>query len=440
MDHTLESEMIRRQHDAWQEVLGRTPGAPAPQGDKGTFAELQIPCNTDQSVLGWSKLDYERHLNFDAALHYLKWIGEDVSTILSRLLLPRGLDEGASDLCARAGAARWGNIPSEQRPPWLYTLQSKCLFDAGSLAATVSNIVGALHPDYAECIHAGLLNGSPMAEPQPPQPQPQPREDDGAETGHEGMGWEQFAELLPKWTATAARRAKRRAVMQLEDDDDGGAEGTSLRQFVHCVLLLLHAILLLLHNFASTLADTADEGAAGSGSGSAATGESDGNRTRTSAEKVLLGEVERARAAVHCLDVFCMVELGLPCESSQGGFEEDSASSDHGGAFAVPPWRQEAERGSGGRRQPFSRTTSLATCALLNHTLGCAVFCNCKSGLDRTGLFCGMQISVSALWENYPTKRWETLMTAYVILTFLPKPRLSSHFDAVLRHRACVWP
>ena len=426
MDHTLESAMIRRQHEAWQTALGRTPGSPIPHAVKGTFAELQLPCNTDQAVLGWSKLDYERHLNFDAALHYLKWIVEDLSTILSRLLLPRGLDEGASDLCRRAGAARWGNVPADQRPSWLDTLRSKCLFDAGSLAATVSKIVGTLHPDYEEYIHAALLNGSPMVEPQPPQTQTQTKThdgDDGAPAGSgggpsDGMGWERFAEQLPKWTATAARGAKRRAERDLQNDDVGGAEGTSLRQFVHSVLLLLHAVLLLVHNFAVTLADATDEGAAGS----AATGESD--NSRTSAEKALLGEVERARAAIHCLDVFCMVELGLPCEQEGS---EDSTSE---------PWRQEAERGSGGRRQPFSRTTSLATCALLNHTLGAAVFCNCKSGLDRTGLFCGMQISVSALWENYPSKRWETLMTACVDFTVLAKPFCFSTFGSVLRH---VW-
>jgi hypothetical protein len=408
MDHTLESDMIRRQHAAWQEIFSRAREG----GSACSFAEMQLPCNTDQAVLGWSRLDYERHLNFEATLHYLKWIVEDVSIVLSRLLLPQGLDEGASDFCALAGPQRWAKVAPAQRPPWLETLQNKCLFDAGALAATVSNIVGAgsLHPDYEEYIHAFLVQAAPTAEPQEPADPGMDIGEGGAsmgssspQGGREGQqSWQHLAEQLPKWTANAATKARERAQMHLAEDDDGGAhDGTSLRQFVHCVLLLLHAVLLLVHNFAVALAD-AD---AANSSGTSA-------RDRTDIEEALIGEIERARAAIHCLDIFCMVELGLPSESHRSGSEHGGNSTS--APAAVPPWRQEAERGSGGRRQPFSRTTSLATITLLNHAVGCAVFCNCKSGIDRTGLFCGMQIGISGLWENFPLKRWETLLTACV--------------------------
>jgi hypothetical protein len=334
---------------------------------------------------------------------------EDVCTVLHRLLLPRGLDEGDDSPSIRAGPQRWVRISLADQPPWLETLRRTCLFDAGALAATVSNIVGAssLHPDYKTCIHAMLVHDSPAAEPREsadPEAGVELTDSDsslpGASTGAGQKGWQHLAENLPRWAAHASEKAKQRARMHLAEDSDGGThDGTSLRQFVYCVLLLLHAILLLVHNFAVALADS-DAGHTSSGATKA--------RTRSATEESLIREIERSRAAIHCLDVFCMVELGLPSEPQRSEQATDRASA------TVPPWRQEAERSSGGRRQPFARTTSLATITLLNHAVGCAVFCNCKSGIDRTGLFCGMQIAISGLWENFPPKRWEVLLTAYV--------------------------
>ncbi len=407
MDHTLESDMIRRQHDAWQDALARADVGSS--GSPLSFAELQLPCNTDQAVLGWTRLDYERHLNFEAAMQYLGWIVEDVCTVLHRLLLPRGLAEGEDSPGIRAGPQRWVRVSPADQPAWLETLRRTCLFDAGALAATVSNIVGAtsLHPDYKQFIHTMLVHDTPAAEPCESNVADAGTEEmdsgssqRGAGGGAEKKGWQHLAEHLPRWTAHASEKAKQRARTHLaEDTDDGTHDGSSLRQYVHCVLLLLHAMLLLVHNFAVALAD-ADVGPSASGATSA--------RNRSTTEESLIREIERSRAAIHCLDVFCMVELGLPSEPQHTESPSDRAPS------TVPPWRQEAERSSGGRRQPFARTTSLATITLLNHAVGCAVFCNCKSGIDRTGLFCGMQIGISGLWENFPAKRWEVLLTAYV--------------------------
>jgi hypothetical protein len=64
------------------------------------------------------------------------------------------------------------------------------------------------------------------------------------------------------------------------------------------------------------------------------------------------------------------------------------------------------------RRRRFSRATSLSVTALLNQALGCLVFINCKSGLDRTGLQMGIQASQSALWSLYPQQRWSLHLAA----------------------------
>ena len=58
-----------------------------------------------------------------------------------------------------------------------------------------------------------------------------------------------------------------------------------------------------------------------------------------------------------------------------------------------------------GRRR-FTRATSFLVASLLDYILGVAIFVNCKSGLDRTGIFVGSIVSVVALWEQFPTSRW----------------------------------
>ena len=55
----------------------------------------------------------------------------------------------------------------------------------------------------------------------------------------------------------------------------------------------------------------------------------------------------------------------------------------------------------------FTRATSLLTVSLLDYCLGACVFVNCKSGLDRTGMFVGIQNAIISLWELYPQYRWD---------------------------------
>lgn len=55
----------------------------------------------------------------------------------------------------------------------------------------------------------------------------------------------------------------------------------------------------------------------------------------------------------------------------------------------------------------FTRTTSLLVAGLLDYCLGACVFVNCKSGLDRTGLFVSVHNCLVSLWELYPHYRWE---------------------------------
>jgi len=72
----------------------------------------------------------------------------------------------------------------------------------------------------------------------------------------------------------------------------------------------------------------------------------------------------------------------------------------------------------GQARRRFTRASSLLQLALLDYLLGAAVFSNCKSGLDRTGLYVGGAQAVIALWEQHPLRRADVVLalTNYNIL------------------------
>jgi hypothetical protein len=359
MDHTLEKDMIIAQHVAWNELLKAGSGSPF---QREHFCELQLPCNTDQAVLG-GKLDYQRNLNDAAVLRFLDWIREDVCLLIDRMLSPRGLDTPTN----RAGTARWAEIAATERPGWLGTLRKACSMDVGAVTATVSKIGSPLHPDYVKFIHEPIMR---------------------MEAGEgQSTGWVLLAQQLRDWVATASREAERTALLCHEEDGGVGTGPMTLRHFVHCVLLLFSTLLELLHSFATVISDDAPEG-------------------DVATTALLLRELERSRVAVHLLNVFVLAELGHPAASTD--------ASDG----AVPPWLQMMDRGSkhhglsSSRRHPFSRTTSLAVCTLLSHVLGCVVLTNCKSGVDRTGLFSGMQLAISSLWELYPARRWDICLLA----------------------------
>jgi len=54
-----------------------------------------------------------------------------------------------------------------------------------------------------------------------------------------------------------------------------------------------------------------------------------------------------------------------------------------------------------------TRVTSIYCLSLLDYVLGATVFVNCKSGLDRTGIYTAASLGVIALWELYPGRRWD---------------------------------
>ena len=323
-------------------------------------------------MLGWAKDDYSRELNTTGVSRYMDWIAQDVCFVIKRLLLPGGLDEASGAL----GTVRWVAVAPAARPSWLDTIRKACPLDAGAVRATVSKIGGPLHPDFIQCVHerfAAIDTAAPVA------------------TGNTGNGgWRHVAEQLGVWIGEASHAAATRAAATR-----GSAEARdTFVHCCHCCLLLMSVLLEQLHRFARVVANEAE---APSGAAS----------DRNDATTILLREVERSRIAVHLLNVFVMTEMGPP------------AAGDHKSDSGVAPWAQVVERGSAKlhglsnpRRHPFSRTTSVAVCTLLNHVLGCAVLTNCKSGIDRTGLYSGMQLALSGLWELYPSRRWEICLTA----------------------------
>ena len=138
----------------------------------------------------------------------------------------------------------------------------------------------------------------------------------------------------------------------------------------------------------------------------AAMGE-DGAEVRQELEQLNqhMSEIERARMTVNLLRTLVQAELGM----WEGGFlcyasDTKTSSEDHGSGSADDKTPE--------KRRRFSRATSLSVSALLNQALGCLVFINCKSGLDRTGLQMGIQASQSALWALYPQQRWALHLAA----------------------------
>jgi hypothetical protein len=57
-------------------------------------------------------------------------------------------------------------------------------------------------------------------------------------------------------------------------------------------------------------------------------------------------------------------------------------------------------------RRRFTRATSVCVLSLLDYLLGACVFVNCKSGIDRTGIYVAVATAVICLWELYPQRRW----------------------------------
>ena len=133
----------------------------------------------------------------------------------------------------------------------------------------------------------------------------------------------------------------------------------------------------------------------------------DGSEVRQELEQLNqhMSEIERARMTVNLLRTLVQAELGM----WEGGFlcyasDTKASSEDHGSSSADDKTPE--------KRRRFSRATSLCVSALLNHALGCLVFINCKSGLDRTGLQMGIQASQSTLWALYPQQRWALHLAA----------------------------
>ena len=114
-----------------------------------------------------------------------------------------------------------------------------------------------------------------------------------------------------------------------------------------------------------------------------------------------VSEVERARISVNLLRTLVQAELGM----WDGGFVAFASET-------KPDDQRFGDENVEGKRRRFSRATSLCVSALLNQALGVAVFINCKSGLDRTGLQTGMQACQSALWGLYPHQRWSLHLAA----------------------------
>ena len=74
---------------------------------------------------------------------------------------------------------------------------------------------------------------------------------------------------------------------------------------------------------------------------------------------------------------------------------------------AAPSWQVCSEKSSkGSNRRLFTRVTSLAVVSLLNHVCGACVLVNCKSGVDRTGMYTALQLMISSVWELHPAHRW----------------------------------
>ena len=102
-------------------------------------------------------------------------------------------------------------------------------------------------------------------------------------------------------------------------------------------------------------------------------------------------DLERTRISINLFRVLLHAEV----------FDPNDAAVDF-------PHRSETDRSSilSGKRRLFPRTTALYATALLDQCLGAAVYVNCKSGLDRTGIFLAIQQAVTAMWFIYPEHRW----------------------------------
>jgi len=79
-------------------------------------------------------------------------------------------------------------------------------------------------------------------------------------------------------------------------------------------------------------------------------------------------------------------------------------------ALAELPTSQLAKHESG--RRLFTRASSLMLSSVLHCALGVVAIGNCKSGLDRTGIWSAAQLAVASVWELYPRHRWSLMLAA----------------------------
>lgn len=72
----------------------------------------------------------------------------------------------------------------------------------------------------------------------------------------------------------------------------------------------------------------------------------------------------------------------------------------------------------GGARRRYSRINSVLALCLIHEILGTFKFVNCKSGLDRTGIYGAAQSAISSLYKLYPESRWNLvqLVSSYNLL------------------------
>jgi len=105
------------------------------------------------------------------------------------------------------------------------------------------------------------------------------------------------------------------------------------------------------------------------------------------------GTHDTTRTRTHRRMEKCEIILNLLSVLLCAEFGGDAASI--GGGVVFP-------RSSG---RMLSRMTSLMVASVLNQALRAAVFVNCKSGIDRTGIVSAVQLGMSSLWKLYPSQR-----------------------------------
>jgi len=166
------------------------------------------------------------------------------------------------------------------------------------------------------------------------------------------------------------------------------APTASIQATTRCILLALSALL----RFVCLSLYDATAGGAG-GVDLRASG--DGSVDPPIVPAAVLAQLERSRISINLLRALLHAECYYQSDRIDLSMHLENESTSSAKAIRT-----------------FTRTSALYIASLLDYTLGVATFVNCKSGIDRTGIFTAIYQSLAACWELYPQHRWALHMVA----------------------------